>query len=316
MHWLDIDETRNRILVAVRDETIVPLVVPRIAALGIPSAAFTVEAHPLPIARSRSLTDMFRPPLGGIQIRAAARPNAACTLGFNAEFTGYWGLEPPRNVFVTASHCTAQTFALDLGAIHQPVVASGNLVGHEIGDRELWNCDWQGLACRRSDASIIEYVGSVLSERRIVRTQFHGIGQRGSLNEDSTNPYWSVTSAAGFLAYGAFDPPVGAWINKVGQTSGWTRGQVTQTCVSLQSLRCQTVSTVWSEHGDSGSPMFRDSANSGQPSSSNAATLLGVLWGGPGGDWNTTWHSPLANIENDLGSLYPCETDPTTCFGW
>jgi hypothetical protein len=89
-------------------------------------------------------------------------------------------------------------------------------------------------------------------------------------------------------------------VNKVGRTTEWTQGAVTNTCVNtgVQGSRivqlCQTFVSAGVGGGDSGSPVF------GQPDGSNVA-LLGILWGGSG---STSYvYSPIANIEQELGAL-------------
>ena len=93
--------------------------------------------------------------------------------------------------------------------------------------------------------------------------------------------------------------PVGTSLDKTGRTSGSTYGNVTNSCVTIGCLRCQDVSKVWSEGGDSGSPVYVWLSN-------NDVQLHGVMWGGPGTDYSTTYSSRLAGIEADLGALSNC----------
>jgi hypothetical protein len=92
---------------------------------------------------------------------------------------------------------------------------------------------------------------------------------------------------------------VGSELNKVGRTTGWTRGPVTLTCVDvLQSGSrfvelCQTFVGAGVAGGDSGSPVFAEEGGGN-------VTLAGILWGGGGGNFV---FSPLANIERELGPL-------------
>ena len=98
----------------------------------------------------------------------------------------------------------------------------------------------------------------------------------------------------------------GQLVDKVGRTTGWTRGQVSNTCVNTGVsgtsivLLCQT----WVESigggaivagGDSGSPTFIDLGG-------NNATLVGGLWGGSS-DGTLLVYSPIANIRAELGNL-------------
>lgn len=92
-------------------------------------------------------------------------------------------------------------------------------------------------------------------------------------------------------------------IHKVGRTTGWTSGTVTNTCTNVSvsgtniTLLCQTIvqrsGSVIVGGGDSGSPVFTGTSN---------VTLRGILWGGSGsGDMFV--FSPLKNVQDELGSF-------------
>lgn len=81
-----------------------------------------------------------------------------------------------------------------------------------------------------------------------------------------------------WLLGGAAMPYMGEIVEKVGQTTGWTRGDVTHTCVDettsfggnpVMGLLCQARADFYTESGDSGSPVF--TFTYGQPS------LLGMF---------------------------------------
>jgi hypothetical protein len=94
---------------------------------------------------------------------------------------------------------------------------------------------------------------------------------------------------------------VGQTVHKIGRTTGWTRGSVTGTCVTVNlsgtniTQICQTLVSAGVGAGDSGSPVFRR-----QGSTSNV-TLVGILWGGSGSSLYV--FSPISNIETELGAL-------------
>jgi hypothetical protein len=147
-------------------------------------------------------------------------------------------------------------------------------------------------SCRQADAVYISHNGT--------RT----IGQGGIIR---TN--WNTGAAGGLTTIGEFDIigrytgtlPVGSYLDKTGRTSGSTYGQVTNSCVTIGVLRCQDISKVWSEPGDSGSPVYVYIGGSG--TAENDVQLHGVMWGGPGTDYTTTYSSRLSGIEADLGTL-------------
>jgi hypothetical protein len=91
----------------------------------------------------------------------------------------------------------------------------------------------------------------------------------------------------------------GTVLNKVGRTTGWSQGPVSQTCVNtnVQGSRihqlCQTLVTAAVAGGDSGSPVFRIT-------SGDNVTLVGILWGGGSGYYVM---SPLKQIVQELGAV-------------
>ncbi len=117
----------------------------------------------------------------------------------------------------------------------------------------------------------------------------------GSLTINSANPTFTIADEG--------VANVGEAANKVGRTTGWTRGTVSNTCVntgvsgSTIVLLCQTFVTasgVIVQGGDSGSPVFSLSGGN--------ATLLGGLWGGNQSGTQFVY-SPIANIKAELGAL-------------
>lgn len=129
-----------------------------------------------------------------------------------------------------------------------------------------------------------------------MRTMFSANGQPGSLDVNEGDPYLNIT----FKNTSTSGPPAGTVVQKVGRTSGWTYGTVTATCQYLfadaagtQELRCQWITDIYSEAGDSGSPIFSDAGD-------GSVVLQGLLWGGPVGDPNHTYYSPISGIETDM----------------
>jgi len=93
---------------------------------------------------------------------------------------------------------------------------------------------------------------------------------------------------------------VGDVANKVGRTTGWTQGVITNTCVNtgvsgsnIVQL-CQNFVSAGVGAGDSGSDVFLDTGS--------GVRLLGVLWGGNGAGTQFVY-SPIANVEQELGPL-------------
>ncbi|HET7464756.1 MAG TPA: hypothetical protein VFJ82_26170 [Longimicrobium sp.] len=283
VYLVDVDEVNNRVLLGVGNTAGADAVRAAAQRLGIPAEAVATQTQAAPQTRA-TVRDRFTTFVGGIQI---AFGQYLCTAGFNAK-----RVSNGANIFVTNSHCTTTQYASDGVAEYQNTVASGNQVGNEVADRALYACATGYTACRRSDAVFISHNGT--------RT----IGQGGIIR---TN--WNTGAAGGLTTIGEFDIigrytgtlPVGSYLDKTGRTSGSTYGQVTNSCVTIGSLICQDISKVWSEPGDSGSPVYVYIGGSG--TAENDVQLHGVMWGGPGSDYTTTYSSRLSGIEADLGAL-------------
>jgi hypothetical protein len=282
VYLIDVDEVRNRVHLGVASATAIGAVRSEAARLGIPAAAVHAETQPKPETRA-TVRDRFTTTVGGIQI---AFGGYVCTLGFNAKrSTG-------ANVYVTNSHCTTTQYVTDGAAIYQHTVAAGNQIGNEVADRGMWACVTGVASCRQADAAYISNNGT--------RT----IGQGGI-----ARTAWATGAAGGLTVTGEYDIvgrytgtlPVGSYLDKTGRTSGSTYGQVTNSCVTIGVLRCQDISKVWSQGGDSGSPVFVYIGGAG--AAENDVQLHGVMWGGPGSDYTTTYSSRLSGIEADLGAL-------------
>lgn len=283
VYLIDVDEVQNRVLLGVGDASAAAAVRAKAAQLGIPADAIGTMTQAAPQNRA-TVRDRFTTFVGGIQI---AFGQYLCTAGFNAK-----RVSNSANIFVTNSHCTTTQYATDGVAEYQNTVAAGNQVGNEVADRALYACVSGVASCRLADAVYVSHNGT--------RT----IGRGGIAR---TN--WATGAAGGLTTIGEFDIigrytgtlPVGSYLDKTGRTSGSTYGLVTNSCVTIGVLRCQDISKVWSEGGDSGSPVYVYIGGAG--AAENDVQLHGVMWGGPGSDWTTTYSSRLSGIEADLGAL-------------
>lgn len=283
---IDVDEVENRVSVGVQDAAVIAAVRAEASRLGMPAAALHVETQPRPEQR-RTVQDWHYPVMGGIQI---AYGDSLCTMGFNA-FHPATG----RAVFVTNSHCTPTNYGFDGGAFYQNTVTAANHFGNEIADRGHYGC-FPGIdLCRFADAAYVAHNGRrdpapgvVAPAQGVIARTIRVTGMAASTTE-TADPYYIVARYAGTL-------PVGTYLEKTGRTSGSTYGRVTRSCVTLPQWVCQDESRIWSTFGDSGSPVFVTIGG-------NNVQLRGVMWGGPKGDFTTTYSSPLSGIEADLGPL-------------
>ncbi len=280
--FVDLDEASNRLLVGVETEAAGHAVRGVLARLGIPAAATEIR-RTQPIHYAATLRDRVRPVQGGLQIHFG---NFLCTLGFNATAGG-------EDSFITNSHCTDRQGGTEGTEYFQPVSSvDPTVIGVEVDDPNYFRggeCP-RGKKCRYSDSSRARYsAGTSFSLGAIAQT-----ASRGALSG-------SIEIAGTFSVGGEQAPLVGQEANKVGRTTGWTFGLVTNTCVHTNvagsniTQLCQTFVAAGVGSGDSGSPVFGWSGGS-------SVTLFGILWGGSSaGDLFV--FSPIQNIEQELGAL-------------
>jgi hypothetical protein len=282
---VDNDETRNRIRIGVEDAAAEGRVRAALARAGLPDDAVLIEQVE-PIYRVASLQNIVdRPVRAGVQINF---PGFLCSVGFNANSGG-------QRSFITASHCTSKQGGVESTPYFQPLQSvNGTQIGTEVADpayvRGGAECP-RGKTCRRSDAARVVYAnGNDQALGVIARTSAPNNGSLEvvgsfSITSDDTNN--SI--------------PVGATVDKVGRTTGWTSGELTDKCVntgvqgSKIVLLCQNFVSAGVGGGDSGSDVF-------EVVSSTNARLEGILWGGSGAG-DVFVYSPLQNVIQELGPL-------------
>eukprot|EP00803_Ostreobium_quekettii_P005773 evm.model.scf_2689.1 EVM.evm.TU.scf_2689.1 scf_2689:6497-7918(+) len=287
--YTDLDEGANAVTVGVTPGPDPEAVLARLAGLGIAPLAINVEVAP-PIVEQQGVTlrTFVRPTPGGSQISEGRR---FCTLGFNALLDGFPG-------FVTNSHCSRRTTH---GALEGTIMGSPRRrqrLGVEAADPAGFRgggCP-PGRRCRMSDSAFFSYDDGVAGFG-ITRTVSVN---RGTLEVNRTSPVLEIGPGPPAVA-------VGTLVEKVGRTTGWTRGRVLRTCVDYNipgrdiTYLCQTMvarlpgeTQPYSGGGDSGAPVFvRDGPG--------PVTLAGIHWGGEGDAIGV--FSPLEGVRRDLGGL-------------
>ncbi len=275
---VDLDEARNRVLVGVENHAAGVAVRAALLRAGLPEGSLLIEERE-PIRPMLLLQGAATPIVGGVQINF---PGFLCTLGFNARTAG------GENSFITNSHCTAAQGGVQNTPYYQPLQSTNpTLIATEVADpayqKNLPGCP-KKRSCRYSDAARARYSAGT-------NFQLGQIAQPGSLGSLSYTAYWTITGHGG--------PTVGQTLNKVGRTTGWTAGPVTNSCVhtavsgSKIVQLCQFFVTAGVGSGDSGSPIFLIGGGS-------SVTLIGILWGGGGGSFVG---SPFSQIQQELGAL-------------
>lgn len=285
----DVQESTNRIEIAVETENGANVLRSLALTLGIPSNAINVLIRPHPILLS-DIRDYIRPVIGGLQM--GALPGGTCTLGFNVKRPD-WHVDAGKRYVLTASHCSSSTFALDSGTYHQPFYNGQYQIAREVSDPTPFTsgCAW-ATPCRASDVSLLEYDDSVSSTfGRVARPE----NESGSRVMDSTSPTFHVTYTYGFPGWG--------WtLHKVGRSSGLTSGSVTATCTSQFSqngveMTCQDVVAGVAIPGDSGSPVFYIEAN-------GDISAIGIAWLQISASPPSYAFSNLSNITSEHGPLF------------
>ena len=285
--YVDNDETTNRVRIGVENIGTAGQVRAAAARLGVPVDAVIVD-QVAPIVQVASLQNVVdRPVRAGVQINF---PGFLCSVGFNATSGG-------QKSFITASHCTTRQGGVENTPYYQPLQSvDGTVIAREVADPAYTRgagCPG-GRTCRYSDASRAAYVnGANQALGVIARTSG---ANNGSLEIVGSFAITSddCTTLGGCLI-------VGNTVNKVGRTTGWTSGAITNTCVNtgVQGTRivqlCQTFVSAGVGGGDSGSDVF-------QITSSPNVKLAGVLWGGSSSG-NQFVYSPFANVVKELGAL-------------
>jgi hypothetical protein len=293
--FVDNDETRNRVLIGVENLGSAGQVRAAAARARIPDGAVIVERTD-PIRQVASLQNVVdRPVRAGVQINF---PGFLCSVGFNATSAG-------QQSFVTASHCTSTQGGVESTPYWQPLQSvDPTQIATEVADpvyvRGGAGCP-KGRRCRVSDASRAAYLdGNNQALGLIART---GGANNGSLEIVGS---FSITSDDCTNTLGGC-LPVGATVDKVGRTTGWTSGAITNTCVNtgvsgsnIVQL-CQTFVSAGVGSGDSGSDVFQSTGTTDR-NGNPRVTLAGILWGGNSNGTQFVF-SPLANVTRDLGAL-------------
>ncbi len=284
--YVDNDETTNRVHIGVANIGTTGQVRAAIARLGVPDDAAIVDQVE-PIVQVASLQNVVdRPVRAGVQINF---PGFLCSVGFNATSGG-------QKSFITASHCTTRQGGVENTPYYQPLQSvNGTVIAREVADpvyTRLAGCPG-GRTCRYSDASRAAYVnGANQALALIARTSGANNGSLEIVGSFTITADDCTNTLGGCLN-------VGQTVNKVGRTTGWTSGTITNTCVNtgVQGTRivqlCQTFVSAGVGAGDSGSDVFVGTTN---------VKLAGVVWGGSASGTQFVF-SPFANVVRELGAL-------------
>lgn len=293
---LDADEARNRIAIGLVDLSSKDRLLASAARLGIPTEAIVITPDQASMPSS-DLRDNKRPTGAGVQVENALW----CSLGWNVTDA----LE--RVGFLTAGHCLSfpATGQGGLGATFgQPTTGApiGTVVMNAPWNRTDPECLGYPL-CTAADALFVQYSSPSNGQKRVAHTEYYG----------ENNAKGSITFNAGFSWYNnvsyPYFPYAGLSVDKVGRSTGWTRGVVGQTCVTREFRKTGDPATWWRllcansvtgarfGQGDSGGPVFF--------AASTFFDYIQPLGIALGGDNMTTW---------DSNGFYFCSSNCTYWF--
>lgn len=285
---VDIDEMHNRLEIGITDYSALPSVRQALERLNVPAEAVNIsEVAPMKVLQT--LRSKWRPIAGGIQITNSM---GNCTLGFLAVVQNKAG-------FITNSHCTAVFGLNNSEVVTQANGDKANTIGVEQFDPPLFTdspCP-SGRMCRRSDAAFIGRDAGFVQPSPLVAGDF-GYLLIADLPNSGVPVKHRITSRAEFSV-------AGAWVDKVGRTTGRTHGKITGTCVTTnqanpdgtdtgRTMICQNIVAAIADGGDSGSPVYNLEP---WPDGSTGVRLHGLLWGGTDTQFafSSLWH-----VDNEM----------------
>jgi len=299
--YLDADEACNCVTVAVSGAEAREPLQRLIEATGVPAAAVRIVDH-APLVFAASLQDEFRPVKGGVRIRfnLALGFGPVCTAAAVAQKGGSTGL-------LINSHCTRTLGGVEWTEIFQSGRAA---FGADLVATESVDPDWTtGLAgcpvgrrCRLSDSAFaaLHDPGRAAFARLALPVGLCGTTACGVAMNNASDEL-SIVGTAGAAV-------VGDLLGKIGQTTGFTRGAVSATCVMSNAaarsifdpanltLLCQDIVGALLSPGDSGAPVL-----SLLPG--NRAVLAGIAWGSSRSGPPVFVFSPITAVEAELGPL-------------
>lgn len=295
----DIDDRSNRLVVGVEDLRLRGALHRRLDRLSIPRDAVRIVRRP-PAPEDSSLQHRHRALMSGFQISKSG--GGRCTLGFIA-----WNPRHQKWGIVTNTHCTDTRGSLEGTRFFQHARSNtpfegrpgtdSNEIAREVDDPAYFtggDCP-VNRRCRYSDSAF-----AAITSSPNPRPQFF-LGYFAEADFDSPN--WR----GGMVEIGHEEhyPVVGRLVIKVGKTTGVTLGEVTNTCLTVNSytndgdtgttMICQARADYRSDSGDSGGPVFSLSQDNGWQ-------LAGLHWRGGG------TFSPIGQVQRsgELGWLYFC----------
>lgn len=279
---IDANEGTNRLTILVRDLSVVPSVFATAKTAGLPEDA--IETRVSRVSFAGGLRERYRPTAGGIQIDNGYVGNGStCTLGFNVT------INDGEKGFYTASHCVSPTnygIGLTGVGINQPYTVEDEGRIGTVTINPPWNSSvtlcLSNPRCADVDAMYVKYDNpSDWSSRVAIMSGLATLYAGDSAIYIGSRTGWWTNINLSPTSYSYWQ---GIDVDKVGRTTGWTRGKLDGTCVAItvdsaqsptqfaRILCTDVVKGAYAGNGDSGSPVFV-----GHDGSNSELKALGVL---------------------------------------
>jgi hypothetical protein len=296
---IDADERINRVRITVDGGPAADAVAGVVQATGIPSRAVQIETGTRMHALQTNLFSRVRPTGSSMEIENAAQ--ARCTLGWNVTSS------LSENGFLTAGHCSRHATG---GGMTGETMYQANVTANDNAGAVLLNFPWNRACsdpdtgqpysgrCTLADAMFVQ---SSVGAKRVGRTTLLAVNNaRGTRNFGG---WYNNIGGIGFAL-------VGLNADKVGRTSGWTRGMIAGSCVTHRVQDSPTteylitcayrITGAGVGEGDSGGPVF----NSVPDHLGSVINPLGITFAG----------GPLNRIDINDGGVRFCDANCTLLF--
>ena len=205
---------------------------------------------------------------------------------------------------ITASHCSSLLWERDSTVW----MINNKRSMYESADPAAASCPLlQQYYCHRqrgSDANVMSFYPDSVPDYafgRLARPAVRAYQTPGTVLINTQKPWLFITGSSA----GTID---GQELNKIGQRTGWTYGNVNATCVDLtreyERLMCASKVHAWGRNGDSGGPVFSWDGEDGVVLYGVSAQLdMCTVGAPPDCQDNDIWFSVMDGITGDLGAM-------------
>src|SRR5207249_1832230 len=197
VQFLDIDESRNRVVIGITDKTAEARVRALADDVGAPQDSLIIEVVQAGHFAT-TLRDNVRPVVGGLEVNPFfGGISHICTLGVNVWYTNLdHGVPIGTPGFYTASHCSQVQSSTDGTVFSQ----GGTRIGYEMWDPPFFiGAPCAGnTQCRWSDVTFVAYDAGVSYHKGYLAQPLYrgfGLGQPGSIDINPTTPEFTAQYA-------------------------------------------------------------------------------------------------------------------------